>query len=140
MYHNFLPTNLSSPNPFSYSLTIQKIFIYYKHTNLNSSASLAAPISCTTAKNCWWPSCFSCFSSTKMKYFSKQHCIITQSTAPGRLMSVARNTMSSPTKVVMVLWAERRCSKTRSRSPPCHVQVVPGHGQEYGRKGHCSSC
>ena len=97
-------------------------------------------MSCTTAKNCWWPSCFSCFSSTRMKYLSKQHCIMTQSTAPGRLMSVAKNTMSSPTRVVMVLWAERRWSRTKSKFPPCQVQVVPGHGQEYGRNGHCSSC
>ena len=31
-----------------------------------------------------------------MKWCPKHVCIMTQSTAPGRLMSVARNTMSSP--------------------------------------------
>lgn len=54
------------------------------------------PISWTMAKNCWWPSALSCFSSTSMKWWLKQDCIITQSTAPGKLISVAKNTMSSP--------------------------------------------
>ncbi len=48
---------------------------------------------------CWWLphfSFFSCFSSTSMKRKPKKDCIITQSTAPGRLMSMTRNTMSSP--------------------------------------------
>lgn len=34
-----------------------------------------------------------------MKLWPKHDCIITQSTAPRRLMSVARNTMSSPIKM-----------------------------------------
>ena len=53
------------------------------------------------AKNCTCPSNFSCFSRTSMKWLPKQLCIMTQSTAPGRLTSVARNTMSSPCSVVI---------------------------------------
>jgi hypothetical protein len=34
-----------------------------------------------------------------MKWCPKHDCIMTQSTAPGRLISVARKTMSSPAKI-----------------------------------------
>jgi len=96
-------------------------------------------MSCTMAKNCWWPSIFSCFSRTSIKWWPKQDCIMTQSTAPGRLMSVARNTMSSPCNVVMLLWAVMRWTMTCSKLP-CHLHEAPGHGQEYGRYSHASSC
>ena len=66
-----------------------------------------------------------------MKWCPKQLCIITQSTAPGKLISVARKTMSSPCNVVMDLWTCIRCDMTCSREP-CHLQLAPGHGQEYG--------
>lgn len=64
-----------------------------------------------------------------MKWWPKQLCIMTQSTAPGKLMSVARNTMSSPCKVVMDLWTCMRCDMTCSNDP-CHLQLAPGQGQE----------
>jgi hypothetical protein len=60
------------------------------------SACFLDPMSCTIAKNCWCPSNFSCFSSTNIKWCPKHDCIMTQSTAPGKLMSVAKNTISSP--------------------------------------------
>lgn len=90
------------------------------------------------AKNCWWPSNFSCFSSTNIKLCPKQLCIITQSTAPGKLMSVARKTISSPCNVVMLLWCMIRCGITES-SEPCHLQLAPGHGHKYGRYSQISS-
>lgn len=93
------------------------------------SACLRVPMSKTIAKNCWWPSYFSCFSNTSMKWWPKQDCIITQSTAPGKLMSVARKTISSPWRVVMLLWACMRWDMTASKEP-CHLQEAPGHGQE----------
>lgn len=93
------------------------------------SACLRVPISCTIAKNCWWPSYFSCFSKTNMKWKPKQDCIITQSTAPGRLMSVARKTISSPCRVVMDLCWCIRWGMTASKEP-CHLQEAPGQGQE----------
>lgn len=103
------------------------------------SACFLDPMSCTMAKNCWWPSNFSCFSSTNMKWWPKQLCIMTQSTAPGRLMSVARNTMSSPWRVVILLWTLMRCGMTCSREP-CHLQEAPGQGHMYGRNSQVSSC
>ncbi len=51
------------------------------------SACMRILMSCMTAKNCWWPSFFSCFSSTSMK----RDCIITQCIMPSMLMSLARN-------------------------------------------------
>ena len=66
-----------------------------------------------------------------MKWCPKQLCIMTQSTAPGKLISVAKNTMSSPCNVVMDLWACIKCCMTCSREP-CHLQLAPGQGQEYG--------
>jgi len=93
------------------------------------SACFLVPMSCTIAKNCWWPSNFSCFSSTSMKWWPKQLCIITQSTAPGRLMSVARKTISSPCSVVMDLCTCIKWAITCSRLP-CHLQLAPGQGQE----------
>ena len=71
-------------------------------------------------KNCCSPSYFSCFSKTSMKWWPKQDCIITQSTAPGRLISVARKTMSSPGNVVIDLCRLRRWGMTCSRGP-CHL-------------------
>ncbi len=125
------------------------------------SACFFEPINCTMAKNCWWPSYFSCFSSTSIKWFPKQDCIITQSTAPGRFISVAKNTISSPAKcasykgqpglystinlpqdnskniipcsVVTDLWQCTKWCITCSREP-CHLHVAPGHGQLYGLK------
>ena len=76
--------------------------------------------------------------STYMKWWPKQDCIITQSTAPGRLMSVAKKTMSSPWRVVIDLWTCIRCDITCSNAP-CHLQLAPGHGQEYGRNSQVSS-
>jgi len=96
-------------------------------------------MSCTIAKNCWCPSNFSCFSSTNIKWCPKHDCIMTQSTAPGRLMSVAKNTISSPCRVVIDLWDIIRWGITCSREP-CHLQEAPGHGQEYGRNSQVSSC
>ncbi|KAE9545215.1 hypothetical protein AGLY_000758 [Aphis glycines] len=64
---------------------------------------------------------------------------MTQSTAPGRFMSVAKNTISSPCKVVIDLCATIKCSMTCS-NPPCHLHEAPGHGQVYGRHSHNSSC
>ena len=54
----------------------------------------------------------------------------TQSTAPGRVISVAKKTISSPCKVVMDLCASQRCCMTLSRLP-CHLQDAPGHGHVY---------
>ena len=56
-----------------------------------------------------------------MKWWPKQLCIMTQSTAPGRLMSVARNTMSSPCSVVMLLCTCIRCDMTCSKE---HIFVI----------------
>ena len=103
------------------------------------SACFWVPIIWTIAKNCWWFSCLSCFSSTSIKLCSKQHCIITQSTAPGKLMSVARKTMSSPCNVVILLCVWIRWPNTSS-SDPCHLHDVPGHGHAYGRNSQTSSC
>lgn len=103
------------------------------------SACFREPINCTMAKNCWWPSYFSCFSKTSMKLCPKHDCIITQSTAPGKLMSVARKTMSSPCKVVIDLWQCIKCGITCSKDP-CHLQAAPGHGQQYGLYSQASSC
>jgi len=93
------------------------------------SACFRVPMSWTMAKNCWCPSNFSCFSRTSMKWWPKQDCIITQSTAPGKLISVARKTISSPCSVVIDLWICMRCDMTCSRLP-CHLQLAPGQGQE----------
>ncbi len=73
-----------------------------------------------------------------MKWCPKQLCIMTQSTAPGKLISVARKTMSSPCNVVMDLWTCMRCDITCSREP-CHLQLAPGQGQEYGLNSQVSS-
>lgn len=102
------------------------------------SACFRDPISWTIAKNCWWPSNFSCFSSTSMKCWPKHDCIMTQSTAPGKLMSVAKNTMSSPWRVVMLLCEVIRWGMTSSRLP-CHLQEAPGQGHVYGRNSQSSS-
>ena len=56
----------------------------------------------------------------------------TQSTAPGRVMSVARKTMSSPCSVVIDLCASQRCCMTFSRLP-CHLHDAPGQGHMYLR-------
>ena len=76
-----------------------KLYPTYLYAKL--SACLRVPMSWTIAKNCWRPSNFSCFSKTNMKWLPKQLCIITQSTAPGRFISVARNTISSPVDKVV---------------------------------------
>jgi hypothetical protein len=73
------------------SITHTNTYLYAKF-----SACFLDPMSCTMAKNCWCPSNFSCFSSTNIKWWPKHDCIMTQSTAPGRLISVAKNTISSP--------------------------------------------
>ena len=57
-------------------------------------------------------------------------CYLTQSTAPGRVISVAKKTISSPCKVVIDLWASQRCCMTLSRLP-CHLHDAPGHGHTY---------
>lgn len=66
------------------------------------------------------------------------HTIMTQSTAPGRLMSVAKNTISSPWSVVILLCDIIKCGITNSNDP-CHLQLAPGHGHKYGRNSHVSS-
>ena len=76
--------------------------------------------------------------STYIKWCPKHDCIITQSTAPGRFMSVARKTMSSPCNVVIDLWTCIKWDITCS-SAPCHLQDAPGHGQEYGLYSQASS-
>ena len=67
-----------------------------RHLNAKLSACFLVPINWTMAKNCCKPSYFSCFSSTSIKWWPKHDCIITQSTAPGRAISVAKKTISSP--------------------------------------------
>ncbi len=59
--------------------------------------------------------------------------ILTQSTAPGKVISVAKNTISSPCKVVIDLCASQRCCMTFSRLP-CHLHDAPGHGHIYFKK------
>ncbi len=75
----------------------------------------------------------------KHKWKPKHDCIMTQSTAPGKLMSVARKTISSPCSVVMDLCWCSKWGMTASRDP-CHLQEAPGQGQEYGRNSQSSSC
>ena len=73
-----------------------------------------------------------------MKWQPKQFCIMTQSTAPGRFISVAKKTMSSPWSVVILLCTCIKWDMTCSREP-CHLQLAPGQGHEYGRNSHVSS-
>lgn len=87
-------------------------------------------MSWTMAKNCVCPSHFSCFSSISIKWCPKQLCIITQSTAPGRLISVAKNTMSSPFNVVMFWWACWRWTITFSSWPCTNKQTYSGYLNE----------
>ena len=47
--------------------------------------------------------------------------------------------MSSPCSVVIDLCTFIRCGMTASRLP-CHLHDAPGHGQQYGRNSHVSSC
>ena len=64
--------------------------------------------------------------------FILQDCSITQSTAPGRVTSVAKKTISTPLRVVMLLCWWRRWVGTSSKLP-CHLQEAPGTGQGQGR-------
>lgn len=113
--------------------------ICFTYLYANCIVCFRDPISWTIAKNFSSPF-FSCFSNTSIKWWPKQlcgrnikcsfvplfiknlcpknrTCIITQSTAPGRLMSVARNTISSPCRVVMDLWFTKRWGITCSKDP-----------------------
>lgn len=85
----------------------------------NFSACFLDPISCTITKNCWYPACFTRFSSSNLKWWPKHVCILTQYPAHGWLMCVAENTTSSPWRVLIDLWDVIMWGITFFRQP-CH--------------------